>query len=153
MSAALANLVTRKGRDGALDGGRDGSGEIGTDARQRPRDWGLVRASKLSNVAARDWIRPGQQMEEQDAETVEVALDRRRTAREDFRRQIQRRPGDTLITAELLPARAEVHQHHAAVVREHHVLGLHVTMEKAGLVHGREGLAQLDAHVHDFVNG
>ena len=44
-----------------------------------------------------------------------------------------------------IAAGAEIHQHDAPVVGEHHVLGLDVAVHETGVVHGAEGAGELDA--------
>ena len=95
----------------------------------------------------------GQQVEEQDADGVEVAGHRRGRAFEHFRREVHRRPdavGVPAFEALDLDARAEIHQDHLAGPLLDDVPRLDVTMDDAGVVHRGERVADVTAHLRGF---
>ena len=80
---------------------------------------------------------PRHQVEQQHANTVDIALDRRLLAPEDFWSQIEGRPDHAVRSGQLL-ACTEIHQHDPAALLAHDVLRLHVAMQETGAVNGGE---------------
>ena len=88
-----------------------------------------------------------QQVIEQYADAVDVRPHACRVALEHFRGEVKRRAGQVAgATIGGLPSGAKVHQYDAVVLREHHVLGLDVSMKQARFMHGRHSAAYFDAH-------
>jgi len=76
----------------------------------------------------------------------------RNAAAESFRCQIQRCSTHAAVGRVVqLAARAEIHQHHAIVVRDHHVLRFDVAVEQSGCVHRGDGTTQVDADPFDLL--
>ena len=106
---------------------------------QRPRDVG---------------IRAGDEVEQEDAEAVDVALRRGVGAGEHFRREVERRAGDRrglhgFVVLEQ-QAGAEVHQHEPAALFADDVLRLDVAMDEAGGVDRGQRPAQILAEQRRF---
>ena len=87
---------------------------------------------------------PRDQVEQQHAQAVQIALHRGALAAEDLGREVERR-ADEPIGARQLFAGAEIHQDDAAAALAHDVLRLDVAMQQAGAVHRRERRTQIEA--------
>ncbi len=87
------------------------------------------------------------EVEQQDADAVDVGVDRGLPAGEELRREVQRRARQASCRggarALLHLSGAEVHQDETAALLAHDVLRLDVAVDETGLVDGREGAAQL----------
>jgi hypothetical protein len=104
-----------------------------------------VGGPQLVEILRRGRIGGREQVKEQDAEAVDVAPRGGRFARQDFRRQVERRPRNREGIGPLHTARAEIHEHQAALVLTHHVLGLDVAVHQTRGVDGRQRAAQIHA--------
>src|SRR5438477_7877649 len=88
---------------------------------------------------------PGDEMEEQDPDAVDVALDRRFSVGEELRREVERSPSHPRsclpgsLGAE--PPGAEIHQQDSAAILAHYVLRLDVAMKESRAMHRRERAA------------
>ena len=89
-------------------------------------------------------------MEEQDANTVNIAARRGRRARQGLGREIHRGSGDVRRDRALRAAGAEVHQHQAAAVFAHDVLRLDVAVHEPRRMNGRERAAHVGAERAHF---
>ncbi len=103
-----------------------------------------VRSTQCVDVESGIRKRVGQQMEEQDAEAVEIARGRRRRAGQHFWREIHRRAGNTGRIGTLRAPGAEVHQDDSSALLAHDVLCLDVTVDEFLTVDGRERPTQID---------
>ena len=112
-----------------------------------------MRGPHILNRAALDGILASEQVIQQNAEAVQIALHRRRLAAEHFGRKVERRPGQIRRRAvvELAPG-AKIHQHDAAVLGARDVVGLDVAMQETCGVDGRHRTTELDAD-RDRVRG
>src|SRR5215207_3306903 len=76
----------------------------------------LVRTADLAQCPCMNWIRAGDEVIEQDAETVHVAANRGLLPPQHLRREIEWRAGQIRRCVVIeLSAGAEVHQHDASV--------------------------------------
>ena len=96
-----------------------------------------VRLLQLLHRRGDDRVFPGDEVEEHDADAIEIALDRRLLTAEDLGRQIERCPDETAGTGERL-AGPEVHEDDAAPGLAHDVLSLDVAVQQPGAVNRRE---------------
>ena len=105
----------------------------------------LVRTANLAHGPCLHWIRAGDEVIEQDAEAVDVAPNRGPLPLQDLGCEIEGRSGEIRrgVVVEL-SARAEVHQHDAAVFGPHHVVRLDIPMQQAGAMHRRHRAAELE---------
>jgi hypothetical protein len=87
---------------------------------------------------------PGDEVEEHDADAVEIALDRGLLTAEDLGRKIERCPDETAAAGEIL-ARPEVHEDDAAAGLAHDVLSLDGAVQQPGAVDRRERGADIQA--------
>ena len=138
----------RVGGDGSLDDSNEWLRKIRTQVSQPVTALLRVRQPHRLQRHAVERVSAGDEMEQQDAETVHVRLARGRPALEDFwceiedrAREIGRRPADVWVC---IPDRTEIHQQDAASVLAHDVAGLDVAMEEAGLMHGGQRMTQLE---------
>ena len=92
---------------------------------------------------------PGDQVEQQHAQAVEIALHRRALAAEDLGRKIEGR-ADQPVGARQLFTGAKIHQHESAAALAHDVLGLDVAVQKTGAVHGRHRRGQIQPDERRF---
>ena len=131
----------------ALDDADEGRGQIGALVAQPLGAVLLVAQPDFGERAGRQREAAGDEAEQQDADAVDVGLRRRRAAREQLGRHVERRAGeirDRGLVGQLADAAgAEVHQHHAAAAIAHHVLRLDVAMQQAGRVHRGQRFAHL----------
>ena len=104
-----------------------------------------MRGAQAVEIGAGIRVGGGQQVKEQDAQTVEIAPGRLRLAGQDFRREIHRRTRRTRGRCPLRAAGSEVHQDNPAAGLAHHVLGFQVSMHQPGRVHRGKRPAQIDA--------
>ncbi len=106
----------------------------------------LVGKAQFAQTVRSYRVRSGQEMVEKHSETVDIAADGGCLPRQELGRQVERRAGETSggVVAQLA-SRAEVHQHEAPIVSQHHVLGFDVAMQKTGVVHGSNRATELDA--------
>ncbi len=102
-------------------------------------------ARQLVHRRRNDRERSRDEVEEHDADTVDVALDRRLLAAEDLRRQIERRTNEAAGAGREVLSGAEVHQDDATAGFAHDVLRLDVAVQQAGIVDGRERGADVEA--------
>ncbi len=103
-----------------------------------------VRPRELLHRAGVHWELPGDEIEQQHAEAVEIALHRRALAAENLGREVERRPDEAVGAGKLL-AGAEIHEHQAPAALAHDVLGLDVAVQQPGAVHRRQRRAQIQA--------
>ena len=123
--------------------------QIGPVFEERPPPPGLVRIDQIQQRPALDGILPGDEVVEQHANGVDVALHRGRLAVEHFRRHIDGRADDvagSAIATGRVVTGPEVHQHDLPGLVAHHVLGLHVAMHVARGMNGGERPADILAH-------
>ena len=107
--------------------------------------------TEIAHALRADRVRAGHQVVEKDTQTVDVTLDGGVAPGKDLRRQIEGRSGDLrAAVVRKLSSRAKVHQHGSAVVGEHHVLCLDISMQHAGAVHCRNGMTKVDADLNGF---
>src|SRR6185436_20236650 len=94
----------------------------------------LVQPGKLAEALGLDGVAVRDEVVEQHAQAVDVALNGRGSAGEDLRRKIERRPRDAWWTVyrqiTALPG-AEIHQDDASAFLTHDVLRLDVAMQKS----------------------
>ncbi len=114
----------------------------------------LVRGAQVVDRLCDDRIVRRHQVIEQDADGVDVAAHGRGLAGEHFRRHVERRARDVgtarVFERARFAARAEVHQDDAPGLLAHHVAGLHVAVDEAGVVDGGERAAHVLADEHGF---
>ena len=105
-----------------------------------------------------DGIRVGDEVIQEHAEAVDVRRLRARLSLEDFRCEIQRRPGEIVhrsgmpaaaIEVEVL-AGAEVHQHRPSALFAHDVVRFDVAVQQAGAVHRCQRAAQVQTDQRGF---
>ena len=137
----------RRGLEGALHHVDEPLGQVGTQVVQPSPACRLVRVPKLEQRSRRVRVGARDQMEQEDAQAVQVADRRGVEPGEDFRRQVHGRAGDRRIADLLLVVeeqpRAEVHQNDAPAFLPDDVLRLDVAMDQTRSVHGRERAAQI----------
>ena len=118
----------------------------------------LVRQCDVRTRAAIDWIRVGDQVEQQNTQAVDVGRSGSRSSFEDFWRQVQRRAGEIIVhksaIGQVVPGQilsgSEVHQDRSPAVCPHHVMGFEVAVHQAGAVHGRQRAAQIQSDQRSF---
>jgi hypothetical protein len=122
----------------ALDHRDERRGEIRPKIPQLAAIAPLVRACQLIDRSCGDGELAGDEVKQQHAEAVQIALHRCGLPREHFRREVQRRPGDLRAAGVSLQflARSEIHQDGAPAALTQDVLRLHVTVQQAGAVDG-----------------
>jgi hypothetical protein len=97
---------------------------------------------------------PGQHLVQNQPERVDVALHADLAARQLLRRHVGRRPGASGAGSVLLQhGEAEVGEAHLAGAVEHHVAGLEVAMQDAGVMRRRQAGADLPRDVDGLVLG
>ena len=109
----------------------------------------LVGTAQIAQASRSHRVRSGEKVVEQHTEAVDVAPDRRFLASQQLGCEVERRAGETSggVVAQLA-SRAEVHQHDAAIVRQHHVMALDVAMQQTGAVHGANRAAEINADLN-----
>ena len=111
----------------------------------------LVRTAKFAQGPCMHWIRAGDEVIEQDAETVNVAPHRGLLLLQHLGCEIEGRAGQIRPCVVLeVSASAEVHEDDAPVFGAHHVVRLDVPMQQAGAVHRRHRATELETYADSF---
>ena len=109
----------------------------------------FVCGPKQAEVLGLYRIGPGEQVVEQYPEAVDVALDRRGAAAQEFGREIQGGSGERCRRpVQWIAPCPEIHEHDASGAGHHDVLGLDIAVQQPRFVHGRHRLAQLESDRH-----
>ena len=120
-SAAIICPVLAKRFSGVALIAGERFGKIRTNVEQRESFAGCVRREELRKSGAFDWILLRQQIEQHDADGVDVARGRRRRAEQQLRRHVSGCAARIFGSA-VLVREAEIHQENAAVGGSHHIL-------------------------------
>ena len=130
--------------DRTLDGPNKSARHFRSESLQRTSFSVFVRPAKRSEIRARRRVAARKEEEQQDADAVDVGLDRWTAgARQHLRREVQRRAGEIDRRGfAAIAAGPEVHQDHAAVAGHHHVLCLDVAVEQPRRVHRCDSTAE-----------
>ena len=127
-----------------LDHAHEAFGHVRPHITQRLTPAIRVCSQQLLHRRGDDRKLAGDEVEEQDADAIEIALDRGFLASEDLGRQIQRRPDEAAGAGEIL-ASPEVHEDDAPACLAHDVLRLDVAVQQPGAVDRRERSADIQA--------
>ncbi len=111
----------------------------------------LVQAQQLVERLRFEHPLAREHLEQDQAERVDVALDRRRAAGELLGRHVLRRAGARRRDVARRDGEAEVGDADVAVAVDHHVRRLEVAMQDAALVRGRDAGAELARDVDGLV--
>ena len=144
----------RVGRQRVLNRLDEEDGDVGSHVAEPGPLAQHVRRTKIFDRAPLDRILAGNQMVEQNPDTVDIAGSRRRLSGQHFRRHVQRRAGDVHSTRlgflGGLKAGAEVHQDDSAFRIAHDVPRGHIAMHEPGAVHSRQRPAHVLADQRRF---
>ena len=135
--------------DRGFDDAGERCGKIGTSVEQRETLAGCVRRAERRQIRALDRVLLRQQIEQHDADGVDVARDRGRLPQQQLRRHVGGRAA-RIAAAAVFVREPEIHQQDPAALLAHHVAGLDVAVEKAGGMHRADGAADLDADERRF---
>ena len=127
-----------------LDHAHEAFGHVRPQITQRLTTAIRVCPPQLLHRRGDDRKLPGDEVEEHDADAVEIALDRGLLTAEDLGRQIERCPDETAGAGEIL-ARPEVHEDDAPAGLAHDVLRLDVAVQQPGAVDRRERGADIQS--------
>ena len=118
--------------------------QIGPHVEQRAAGALAVRRAELLDVRALDGVAPRQQVEDQHADGVDVARDRRRLSCQELRRHVRGRAARVAV-APALVGEPEIHQQDPAALLAHDVAGLDVAVHESRGVDGPGRPADVDA--------
>jgi hypothetical protein len=134
------------GVDGTFDRARERGRDVGANVAKTCTSALLVRRANIAQVAPLNGIGPREDMEQEHAQAVDVAPGRRRLPGQHLGRDIQRCACQIRRRAVVaLTARSEIHQHHAAVLGDHHVVGFDIAVDQPRGMNGLDRAAEIDA--------
>ena len=128
--AGAGEALPRVRVNGLLDHLRERQRQVGARVEQRPAGAPGVRRAQAIEIRAVDGVLRREQIEEQHADRVDVARDRRRLSRQELRRHVgggAARPGQGTAGVR----EPEVHQQDPAALLAHHVAGLDVAVDES----------------------
>ena len=117
--------------------------EIGPHVEDGPARAGGVGRAQFAEIRALDGVSPRQQVEEQDADGVDLAGDRRRPPHQQLRRHVGWRAA-RIVLDPAFEGESEVHQQDSATLLAHHVARLDVAVEQSHGVNGADRPADVD---------
>ena len=111
----------------------------------------LLGTANLAHGPCLHRIRTGDEVIEEDAETVNVTPNRRLLPLQHLGCEIEGRSGEIgrCVVVEF-SAGTEVHEHDAPVFGSHHVVPLDISMQQAGPMHRRHRAAELETDADSF---
>ena len=108
-----------------------------------------MRREERREIGALDRVLLRQQIEQHDADGVDVARNRRRLPEQQLRRHVDGRPA-RIFAGAVFVREPEIHQQDPAALLAHHVAGFDVAVEKSGGVDGAGSAADVDADERGF---